>query len=281
MAMAEDRVPSTGEQSPYMHIFFRMDDGSYVAFFEIPESPPMGRDQNTPAWVQHLALRVPDMKTLMAYKRKLEKLGIEVRRPDRPHHLQVDLLLRPERPPAGARRRHHDAGHEEEARRGERATCSRSGARPRRRPITRTGCTRSDLRRRTRVGAHPVPGNRAIPEVYGFAGSQGLVNLRRHPLRAQGQAVEDARGVHASRDHAAAPAGAAGAGEGRRARAVRRLALRQERHAAHHGEGGARPRRLHPPREGEVGLREDRALRLVGRRLAVALLPGAGARSPS
>ena len=44
MALAEDRVPSTGEQSPYMHIFFRMDDGSYVAFFEVPESPPMGRD---------------------------------------------------------------------------------------------------------------------------------------------------------------------------------------------------------------------------------------------
>jgi len=78
MAMAEDRVPSTGEQSPYMHIFFRMADGSYVAFFEIPESPPMGRDANTPLWVQHLALRVPDMKTLMAYKKKLEKLGIEV-----------------------------------------------------------------------------------------------------------------------------------------------------------------------------------------------------------
>jgi catechol 2,3-dioxygenase-like lactoylglutathione lyase family enzyme len=78
MAMAEDRVPSTGEQSPYMHIFFRMHDGSYVAFFEIPESPPMGRDQNTPAWVQHLALRVKDMKTLLAYKKKLQKLGLEV-----------------------------------------------------------------------------------------------------------------------------------------------------------------------------------------------------------
>ena len=78
MAMAEDRVPSTGEQSPYMHIFFRMHDGSYVAFFEIPESPPMGRDENTPKWVQHLALRVKDMKTLLAYKHKLEKLGLEV-----------------------------------------------------------------------------------------------------------------------------------------------------------------------------------------------------------
>ena len=60
MAMAEDRVPSTGEASPYMHIFFRMGDGSYVAFFEVPESPPMERDANTPAWLQHLALRVPD-----------------------------------------------------------------------------------------------------------------------------------------------------------------------------------------------------------------------------
>jgi glyoxylase I family protein len=78
MALAEDRVPSTGEHSPYLHVFFRMDDGSYVAFFEVPESPPMDRDRNTPAWVQHLALRVKDMKTLMAYKRRLEKLGIEV-----------------------------------------------------------------------------------------------------------------------------------------------------------------------------------------------------------
>ena len=78
MALAEDRVPSTGEHSPYLHVFFRMDDGSYVAFFEVPESPPMDRDRNTPAWVQHLALRVKDMKTLMAYKRKLEKRGIEV-----------------------------------------------------------------------------------------------------------------------------------------------------------------------------------------------------------
>ena len=42
MALSEDRVPSTGEPHPYMHVFFRMDDGSYVAFFEIPESPPMG-----------------------------------------------------------------------------------------------------------------------------------------------------------------------------------------------------------------------------------------------
>jgi catechol 2,3-dioxygenase-like lactoylglutathione lyase family enzyme len=78
IAAAEDRVPSTQEESPYMHIFFRMGDGSYVAFFEIPQSPPMGRDPNTPAWVQHLALKVEDEATLLAYKERLEANGIEV-----------------------------------------------------------------------------------------------------------------------------------------------------------------------------------------------------------
>jgi catechol 2,3-dioxygenase-like lactoylglutathione lyase family enzyme len=78
MALAEDRVPSTGEPHPYMHIFFRMDDGSYVAFFELPESPDMGRDANTPAWVQHLALRVADEETLLANKKRIESHGVEV-----------------------------------------------------------------------------------------------------------------------------------------------------------------------------------------------------------
>ena len=61
-----------------MHIFFRMHDGSYVAFFEIPESPPMGRDRTRRSGCSTSRCACPDMKTLMAYKKKLEKLGIEV-----------------------------------------------------------------------------------------------------------------------------------------------------------------------------------------------------------
>ena len=78
MAVAENRVPSTGEFSPHIHIFFQMGDGSYLAFFELPESPDMARDPNTPDWVQHLALRVDDMETLLHYKAKLEGGGIDV-----------------------------------------------------------------------------------------------------------------------------------------------------------------------------------------------------------
>jgi hypothetical protein len=32
--------------------------GNVLAFFELPSQPPMGRDPNTPAWVQHIAFKV-------------------------------------------------------------------------------------------------------------------------------------------------------------------------------------------------------------------------------
>ena len=78
IAVAENEVPSTGEWSPHIHIFLQMADGSFVAFFELPEDKGNMLDQETPAWVQHLALRVTDMDTLLAYKQRLVAGGIEV-----------------------------------------------------------------------------------------------------------------------------------------------------------------------------------------------------------
>lgn len=78
IAVAENRVPSTGEWSPHIHIFLQMADGSFVAFFELPEDKGNMLDDETPAWVQHLALKVPDMATLKAYKARLEAGGIDV-----------------------------------------------------------------------------------------------------------------------------------------------------------------------------------------------------------
>jgi len=56
-AFAEDKVPSTGEGDPYMHVFLDCGGGNVLAFFELPNQPAMGRDPNTPAWVQHLAFK--------------------------------------------------------------------------------------------------------------------------------------------------------------------------------------------------------------------------------
>ena len=78
LAIAEDLVPSTKAPDPYMHIFLDAGGGNVLAFFELPSQPPMDRDRNTPAWVQHLALEVDSVDTLIATKAKLEAAGIEV-----------------------------------------------------------------------------------------------------------------------------------------------------------------------------------------------------------
>lgn len=77
-AFSEDHVPSTGAYDPYMHIFLDCGGGNVLAFFELPKQPEMGRDTNTPAWVQHLAFEVPSMEALLAAKAHLEAEGVEV-----------------------------------------------------------------------------------------------------------------------------------------------------------------------------------------------------------
>ncbi|MEJ2603262.1 MAG: VOC family protein [Gammaproteobacteria bacterium] len=78
LAIAENEVPSTKEPDPYMHVFLDAGMGNVLAFFEIPNSPPMGKDPNTPAWVQHIAFEVESMDELMRLKKKAEDEGLDV-----------------------------------------------------------------------------------------------------------------------------------------------------------------------------------------------------------
>ena len=78
LAIAEDRVPSTHAPDPYMHLFLDAGNGNVLAFFELPNSPRMGRDHNTPAWVQHIAFKVASIRDLEETKARLEADGIEV-----------------------------------------------------------------------------------------------------------------------------------------------------------------------------------------------------------
>ena len=73
-----DHVPSTGEYCPYVHIFFEMKDGSFIAFFDLGDNERAEPSANTPAWVNHLALEVPDRDELLRAKARLEAAGVEV-----------------------------------------------------------------------------------------------------------------------------------------------------------------------------------------------------------
>ena len=81
VAIAEDQVPSTGAADPYMHVFLDAGMGNVLAFFELPNSPGMGVDPNTPDWVQHIAFELEDMEALLAARRAVAAEGLEVTGP--------------------------------------------------------------------------------------------------------------------------------------------------------------------------------------------------------
>lgn len=77
-AFAEDEVPSTGEHDPYMHVFLDAGGGNILAFFELPQQPDMGRDQNTPEWVQHIAFKIDSLDDLVTLRDQLRASDIDV-----------------------------------------------------------------------------------------------------------------------------------------------------------------------------------------------------------
>ena len=78
LAIAENEVPSTKEPDPYMHVFLDAGQGNVLAFFELPTRAPMGRDPNTPEWVQHIAFKVASREVLLNFRAHLESQGVEV-----------------------------------------------------------------------------------------------------------------------------------------------------------------------------------------------------------
>lgn len=73
-----DRVPSTGEYCPYVHLFFEMADGSYIAFFDLGDDTAAEPSPNTPPWVNHIALRVDSVEALEIMKQRLLEHSVEV-----------------------------------------------------------------------------------------------------------------------------------------------------------------------------------------------------------
>lgn len=73
-----DKVPSTGEHSPYVHLFFQMGDGSCIAFFDLGDGEAAAPSPNTPAWVNHFAMELETRDELVAMQERLKAAGVDV-----------------------------------------------------------------------------------------------------------------------------------------------------------------------------------------------------------
>ncbi len=91
----QDRVPSTQDYCPHAHIFFRMTDGSCIAFFDLGDNQIAAASPNTPGWVNHLALRVGSLAELEAARARLGAAGIDVLGPTDHHFIKSIYFFDP------------------------------------------------------------------------------------------------------------------------------------------------------------------------------------------
>jgi catechol 2,3-dioxygenase-like lactoylglutathione lyase family enzyme len=78
-AVLDDKIPSTGDPVPYFHSFFKMADGSTIAFFEAPDLPPLSAPPH-PAYdvFQHIAMEVATSAEVDTWHQWLVSQGVDV-----------------------------------------------------------------------------------------------------------------------------------------------------------------------------------------------------------
>ncbi len=90
-----EKVPSTGEHCPYVHLFFELVDGSCIAFFDLGDDQVALPSENTPAWVNHLALRVGSRKELGMALQRLRDADVDVIGPTDHHFVESIYFFDP------------------------------------------------------------------------------------------------------------------------------------------------------------------------------------------
>lgn len=75
----DDKIPSTGDSFAYFHVFFRMLDGSTIAFFEAPDLPARSAVSH-PAYdiFDHIALQAKDRDEVDRWGKWLVANGIPI-----------------------------------------------------------------------------------------------------------------------------------------------------------------------------------------------------------
>ncbi len=79
-----DRVETyKGKECLFLHIFFKLADNTFIAFFDTPDFPPMKKtsDPSEPAFAPHYAYFASNAAEVDEYKARLERAGVVVEGP--------------------------------------------------------------------------------------------------------------------------------------------------------------------------------------------------------
>ena len=76
LAFVSEEVPGLGDKQPFMHLFFALGDGSYIAFFDQPATAQPEQFAKAHSFDRHIALEVSDEAALLAWQKRINAHGV-------------------------------------------------------------------------------------------------------------------------------------------------------------------------------------------------------------
>lgn len=87
-ALEFDSEPGSGKPHPYVHIFFRLPDGNFIAFFDAPGSAKPEQFKPAHGFDRHVAFEAQNPEELTEWKKRLEAKGVPCFGPVDHHFVQ-------------------------------------------------------------------------------------------------------------------------------------------------------------------------------------------------
>lgn len=74
-AMVFDEIPGSGRKSEYMHLFFELADGNFIAFFDEPSTATSDHFHKKDPFDVHIAFEVESREAMLAYQKRINEAG--------------------------------------------------------------------------------------------------------------------------------------------------------------------------------------------------------------
>ena len=87
-----EEVTGTGEEDPYLHLFFKMKNGEYIAFFDAPGSADADWFKRKESFDMHWAFEVASEEDLLAMQARIKSFGISALGPV-DHHFVKSIYM--------------------------------------------------------------------------------------------------------------------------------------------------------------------------------------------
>lgn len=90
-----EEVPGTGAADPYMHLFFRMKNGEFLAFFDAPGSADPDWFKRKESFDMHWAFEVASEADLLAMQERINSFGLSALGPVDHHFVKSVYMYDP------------------------------------------------------------------------------------------------------------------------------------------------------------------------------------------